>query len=84
MCISSPGMMPQRLEADGSLGHTFGRLRMVAVPRPRLEIAEFLVHAVELGEQFGDQARRAAMIGEQVVADAVTARSPQQLVAIDG
>src|ERR1700678_1399079 len=51
-------------------------LRIVAVPRPRLEIAEFLVHAVELGKSFGNQAIRRAVIGKEVVADAVTTRSP--------
>src|SRR5580658_4119566 len=66
------------------LGPDFRALRIVAMPRPWLEIAELLVHAVELGEQFGDQARRAAMIGEEVVPDAVAARSPQQLIAVDG
>src|SRR5580698_7324255 len=58
------------------LGPDFRALRIVAVPRPRLEITELLVHAVQLGEQFGDQASRTAMIGEEVVADAVAARSP--------
>src|SRR6202035_2406539 len=66
------------------LGPHFRALRIVAVPRPRLEIAELLVHAVELGEQFGDQAGRAAVIGEEIMADAVAAGSPQQLVAVDG
>src|SRR5437868_6141514 len=46
-------------------------LRPVAMPRPRLEIAELLVHAVELGERFGDQSGRTTVVGEQVVADAV-------------
>src|SRR5580700_5626836 len=67
----------------GILGPHLRALRIVAVPWPRLEIAELLVHTVELGEQFGDQAGRAAMIGEKIVADAVAARSPQQLVAVD-
>src|ERR1700685_3926460 len=66
------------------LGPHLRALRIVAVPRPRLEIAELLVHAVELGEQFGDQAGRTAMIGEEVVADAVTAGPPKKLVAVDG
>src|SRR5216683_6534070 len=56
---------------------------MVAVPGTRLEVAELLVHPVELGEGFGDQAGGAAMIGEQVVADAVPARPPEQLVAVE-
>src|ERR1700680_4867797 len=66
----------------GVLGPHFRALRIVAVPRPRLEIAELLVHAVELGEQFGDQAGRAAMIGEEVMADAGGARAPGQLLAL--
>src|ERR1700688_178308 len=66
------------------LGPHLWALRIIAVPRPRLEIAELLVHAVELGEQFGDQAGRAAMISKEVMADAVAARAPQQLVAVDG
>src|SRR5271154_939692 len=64
------------------LGPYFGALRIVAVPRPRLEIAELLVHAVELGESLDDQAVRRAVIGEQIVADAVAARSPQQFVTV--
>src|ERR1700760_2890721 len=60
----------------------FRALRTVAMPRPRLEIAELLVHTVELGEYFGDQAVGRAVIGKQIVADAVPPRSPQQLVAI--
>src|SRR5207248_5464368 len=54
----------------------FRALRIVAVPRPRLEIAELLVHAVELGESLGDQPVRRAVISEQIVADAVPPRSP--------
>ena len=53
------------------------------MPGPRLEMAERLVHLVELREQFGDQPVRRAVIGEQVVADAVAARAPQQLVAVE-
>ena len=53
------------------------------MPGPRLEIAELLVHLVELGEQLGDQPVRRAVIGEQIVADAVPARAPQQLVAVE-
>src|SRR6516164_8344063 len=53
-----------------------GTLRTVAMPRPRLEIAEFFVHAVELGEGLGDQAVRRAMVGKQIVADAVPSRPP--------
>src|SRR5580704_15199469 len=74
-------MMPQRLEADGSLAHTLGRWGL-SMPRPRLEIAKLLVHPVELGEGLGNQAVRRAMIGEQIVPDAVPARSPQQLVTV--
>src|ERR1051325_2048714 len=59
-------------------------LRIVAMPRPGIEIAERLVlHLVEFGKQLGDQSVRAAMIGEQVVADAVPPRSPQRLVAVE-
>src|SRR5580692_8084229 len=60
----------------GVLGPHFRTLRIVTMPRPRLEIAKLLVHAVELGEQFGDQAGRAAVIGEKIVADAVAAGPP--------
>src|SRR5215472_6344499 len=64
------------------LGPHFRPLRIVAMPRPRLEIAELLVHAVELGEGLGDHAVRRAVVGEKIVADAVTARAPEQLVAM--
>src|SRR5262249_46420123 len=60
----------------------FGTLWMIAVPRPRLEIAEVLVHAVELGEGLGDEPVRRTVVREQVMADAVAAWSPQQLVAV--
>src|SRR6516164_541202 len=56
---------------------------MVAVPRPRLEIAELLVDLIELGEQLGDQPVRGAMIGEKVVTDAVPSRPPDQLVTVE-
>src|SRR5262245_57371341 len=56
---------------------------MVAVPRPRLEITELLVHLIELGEQLGNQPVGRAVIGEEVVTDAVPARSPDQLVAVE-
>src|ERR1700683_3695751 len=59
------------------LGPDLRALRIVAVPGPRLEIAQLFVHAVKLGEQLGNEAGRAAVIGEQVVADAVAARPPQ-------
>src|SRR3954451_6230660 len=61
----------------------FWPLRIFAMPGPRLEIAEFLVDLVELGEQLGDQPVRRAVIGKQVVTDAVPARTPQQLVAVE-
>src|SRR6478736_1935984 len=64
------------------LGPDLRLLRPVAMPRPRLEMAELFVHLVELREQFGDQPVRRAVIGEQVVADAVAAGAPQQLVAV--
>src|ERR1700734_3536136 len=67
---------------SGVLGPYFRTLRIVAVPRPRLEVAEIFVHAVELGEQLGDETGRAAVISEKVMADAVAARPPQQLVAV--
>src|SRR5436190_21477537 len=55
-------------------------LRAVAVPRPRIEIAELLVqHLVELGEQLDDLVVRIAVIGVDVVAGAVASRSPDQL-----
>ena len=53
------------------------------MPRPRLEIAELFVHLVELSERLGDQAVRRTMIGEEIVADAVPARPPQKLVAVE-
>src|SRR5262249_59166637 len=56
-------------------------LRIVAVPRPRLKITKLLIHAVKLGESLGDQSIRRAMIGEQIVADAVPSWTPQQLIA---
>src|SRR5437879_13634682 len=56
---------------------------MIAMPWPRLEITKLLVHAVQFGEKLGDQAGRAAMIGEKVVADTVPARAPNHLVAIN-
>src|SRR5262245_5979642 len=56
---------------------------MIAMPGPRLEIAQLFVHAIELGECFGDQAGGAAMIGKQVMTDPVTAGAPQELVAIE-
>src|SRR6201987_5474933 len=66
----------------GVLGPYFRPLRMVAVPRPRLEIAELLVHAVELGECLGDQAVRRAVIGKQIIADAMPAGTPEELIAV--
>src|SRR5665213_1575063 len=60
-------------------------LRPVLVPRPRFEIAEFLVvDAVEFGEQFDDLPIRIAVIGEQIVADAMPPRAPDQRVALGG
>ena len=47
-------------------------LWVVAMPGLGVEIAERLVlHLVELGEQLRDQPVRAAMVGEEIVADAV-------------
>src|ERR1700689_3103951 len=65
------------------LGPHFRALRGVAMPRPRLEIAELLVHPVKLAERLGDQAVRRAVIGEQIMADAVAARPPEQCVAVE-
>ena len=54
-------------------------LRAVAVPRPRIEIAELLVqHLVELGEQLDDLVVRVAVIGVDVVARPVPARAPER------
>ena len=53
------------------------------MPRPRLEVAELLVlHQIELAKQFGDETIRAAVIGKQIVADAVAAGPPQCLVTV--
>ena len=54
-----------------------GHLRMIAVPRPRLEIAEiFIQHFVELGEHLDDLVIGVAVIGINIVAGAVTAGTP--------
>ena len=53
------------------------------MPGPRLEVAELLVfHLVELGEQLGDQSVGTAVVGEEIVADAVTSWTPKNLVAV--
>ena len=53
------------------------------MPGPRIEVAERLVlHLVELGKQLGDQPVWAAMVGEKIMADSVTAWSPKNLEAI--
>ena len=55
-------------------------LRTIAVPRPRIEIAELLVeHLVEFGEQLDDLVVRIAVIGVDVVARPVPARAPGEL-----
>ena len=42
------------------------------MPRARREIAElFILHLVELGKELGNQPVWTAMIGEEVVADAM-------------
>src|SRR5689334_23787434 len=47
-------------------------LRVVAMPGARLEIAElFVLHQIEFAKQLGDQSIRAAVIGEQIVPDAM-------------
>src|SRR5262249_32251728 len=52
-------------------------LRLVAMPRPRIEVAERLVqHLVEFGEKLDDLVVRVAVIGEDVVTWTVPARSP--------
>src|SRR5437868_4766084 len=54
------------------------------MPRAWIEIAELLVqHLVELGEKFGDQPARAAMIGKEVVADTMAPWPPQRPVAVE-
>src|SRR5216683_1880263 len=66
-----------------SLRPGFRALRIVAVPGARIKIAErFILHLIELGEQLGDQSVRASMISEKVMADAVTARPPQDPEAV--
>src|ERR1700737_3430242 len=65
------------------LGPNLGLLRVVAVPGARLEIAELLVHAVELSKGLGNETCRAAMIRKQVVTDAMPAWTPQQLVSVE-
>jgi hypothetical protein len=53
------------------------------MPGLRVEIAErFVLHLVELGEQLGDQAVGTAVVGEEIVADAVTSWTPKNLVAM--
>src|SRR5262249_30390427 len=79
--LVAPQDTPQ-IRCRGILCANFGTLRMIAMPRPRLEIAEVLVHAVELGEGLGDEPVRRTVVREQVMADAVAAGSPQQLVAV--
>src|SRR5580693_8266166 len=50
---------------------------MIAMPRPRLEIAEVLIqHLVEFGEHFDDLVIGIAVIGVDIVAGAMTARTP--------
>src|SRR5688572_3643601 len=71
---------PPVVRGVGILRPDLRSLRPVAMPGPRLEVAEFLVHAVQLGEQLGDQSVRAAMVAKQVVADAVPPGPPEQLV----
>ena len=55
----------------------FRFLRIIPMPRPRIEVAECLIlHLVELGEEFRDQAIWAAMISEEVVTDSVPSWAP--------
>src|SRR5438876_8542787 len=58
-------------------------LRVIPMPWPRLEVAErFIFHQVELGEELGDHSVRAAVIGEEIVPDAVPARTPKNLESV--
>src|SRR5215216_5749479 len=67
----------------GRFGPGLRALRIVPMPRPRIEVAErFVLHLVEFGEQLRDQAVRGAMIGKEIVADAVPPRPPENLVAV--
>src|SRR5580700_8773212 len=55
----------------------FRPLRRVLMPRPRLEIAEVLVHhLVELAEEFDHLIVRVAVVGGDVVARTVAQRAP--------
>ena len=64
----------------GSAIRKLFRLRTVAMPRLRIEIAEFLVeHLVELGEQLDDLVIRIAVISVDVVARPVAARPPDDI-----
>ena len=57
-----------------------GNLRAVAMPWPRVEVAELLVeHLVELGEQLDDLIVRIAVVSVDVVARPVPARPPGEL-----
>src|ERR1700690_1321431 len=50
---------------------------MIAMPRPRLEIAEVLIqHLVEFGEHFDDRVIGIAVICVDIVTGAMTARTP--------
>src|SRR6266550_196830 len=58
-------------------------LRIVPVPRARIEITQrFVLHLIEFGEQLCNEAIRAAVIGEEIVPDAVPSRSPQDPIAV--
>src|SRR6516162_7859174 len=78
----------QRRQApDGRLG-AFPRLRplrLVAVPGPRIEIAELLIlHLVEFDIELDRVVVRVAVIGRDVVAGAVPHRAPEQLDLLGG
>ena len=53
------------------------------MPGLGVEITErFIFHLVELSEQLGDQSVGTAVVGEEIVADAVTSWTPKNLVAV--
>src|SRR5882724_7641901 len=57
-------------------------LRLISVPGARFVVAQLFVHAIELREQLGYQPVGTAMIGEEIVANAMAAGAPQQLVTV--
>src|ERR1700742_5181632 len=57
-------------------------LRRVAVPWPRLEAAELLVHDVQLREQLYEMPAGVAVVRVDVVAGPVAPRAPDQVDAV--